>query len=363
MATSGDEENGQRPVYRIATIAGDGVGQEVVPAGIMVLEAAAGGAFELRWEHLDWGTARYHQSGAMMPADGVDLLRGYDAIYLGAVGDPSLPDHVTLWGLLLPIRKAFDQYVNLRPVRLLPGVVGPLRDKGPAEIDMLHVRENTEGEYAGVGGRVHRGTAHEVAVESAVFSRFAVERVMRHGFELARRRRGHLTSVTKSNAQQFSMTLWDDVFAQVRTEYPDVETASLLVDAAAALMVRAPERFDVVVASNLFADILTDLGAALMGSLGLAPSANLDPDRRYPSMFEPVHGSAPDIAGRGLANPLGAIWAGAMMLDHLGERDAGARVLAAVEATTAAGTTLTPDLGGTATTAEVSRAVIARLRP
>ncbi len=263
--------------------------------------------------------------------------------------------------MLLPIRKAFDQYVNLRPVRLLPGVVGPLRAKGPSEIDFVCVRENTEGEYAGVGGRVHRGTLHEVALETAVFSRFNVERVMRYSFELARTRRSHLTSVTKSNAQQFSMTMWDDVFAAVKQDYPDVATASLLVDAAAALMVRAPERFDVVVASNLFADILTDLGGAIMGSLGLAPSANLDPVGRFRSMFEPVLGSAPDIAGKGIANPIGAIWAGAMMLEHLGQRQAAARVMAAVEAVSANPDAATADLGGSATTTRVADAVIAHL--
>ena len=351
----------EAPAYRVAVIAGDGIGREVVPAGIEVVEAAARGEFAVAWERLDWGTERLHRTGAMMPEDGIDQLRAFDAIYLGAVGDPSVADHVTLWGLLLPIRKALDLYVNLRPIRLLPGIVGPLRDKGATDIDMLCVRENTEGEYAGVGGRVHRGTAHEVAIESAVFSRFNVERVIRHAFELARGRRGHLTSVTKSNAQQYSMTLWDDVFALVKRDYPDVATASLLVDAAAALMVRAPERFDVIVASNLFADILTDLGGALMGSLGCAPSANLDPERRSPSLFEPVHGSAPDIAGRGIANPLGAIWAGAMMLDHLGQPAAARRVIGAVEATTAAGADLTPDLGGVATTRGLTAAVLRHL--
>ncbi|MDP9368003.1 MAG: tartrate dehydrogenase [Chloroflexota bacterium] len=354
-------EAGQPQGYRIATIAGDGIGLEVLPAGTAVLEAAAGTDFRLVWDHLDWGTDRYHRLGSMMPTDGVDQLRTYDAIYLGAVGDPSLPDHVTLWGLLLPIRKAFDQYVNVRPVRLLPGVTGPLRAKGPAEINFVCVRENTEGEYAGVGGRVHRGTQYEVALETSVFSRFNVERVMRYSFELARTRRKHLTSVTKSNAQQFSMTMWDDVFDLVKQDYPDVETASLLVDAAAALMVRAPERFDVVVASNLFADILTDLGGAIMGSLGLAPSANLDPDHRFPSMFEPVHGSAPDIAGKGIANPIGAIWAGAMMLEHLGQPAAAARIMAAVEAVSADRHAATADLGGSASTTHVTEAVIAQL--
>ena len=348
--------------HRIAVIAGDGIGQEVIPAGKTAMDAATAGEARLVWDDLPWGAAFHHATGAMMPPDGLERLRGYDAIYLGAVGDPSLPDHVTLWGLLLPIRKGFDLYVNLRPVRLLPGVRSPLRDASPESVDMLFVRENTEGEYAGVGGRVHGGTPHEVAIEAAVFSRFNVERVVRYAFELARTRRGHLTSVTKSNAQRHSMVFWDEVVGEVARDYPDVTTASLLVDAAAALMVRAPERFDVVVASNLFADILTDLGGAIMGSLGLAPSANLDPERRHPSIFEPVHGSAPDIAGRGIANPLGAMWAGAMLLDHLGEAAASDRLMTAIAATTAAGD-VTPDLGGTATTAAVTASVLARLQP
>lgn len=348
--------------YRIAVIAGDGIGREVIPAGKAVLEAAVAGSAELVWTDLPWGSDYYRETGAMMPADGIETLKGFDAIYLGAVGDPPhIPDHVTLWGLMLPIRKALDMHVNVRPIRLLPGVTGPLRDKGPADIDMIFVRENTEGEYAGVGGRIHVGTPHEVALQTAVFSRFNVERVVRYAFELARTRRRHLTSVTKSNAQQYSMVFWDEVVAAVAQDYPDVEVQSLLVDAAAALMVRAPERFDVVVASNLFADILTDLGGALMGSLGLAPSANLTADPALPSLFEPIHGSAPDIAGRGVANPLGAIWAGAMMLEHLGEADAAARVMRAIEATTAEGTTLTPDLGGTASTDQVAERVIAHL--
>ena len=348
--------------YRIAVIAGDGIGREVIPAGKAVLEAAVAGSAELVWTDLPWGSDYYRETGAMMPADGIETLKGFDAIYLGAVGDPPhIPDHVTLWGLMLPIRKALDMHVNVRPIRLLPGVTGPLRDKGPADIDMIFVRENTEGEYAGVGGRIHVGTPYEVALQTAVFSRFNVERVVRYAFELARTRRRHLTSVTKSNAQQYSMVFWDEVVAAVAQDYPDVEVQSLLVDAAAALMVRAPERFDVVVASNLFADILTDLGGALMGSLGLAPSANLTADPAHPSLFEPIHGSAPDIAGRGVANPLGAIWAGAMMLEHLGEADAAARVMRAIEATTAEGTTLTPDLGGTASTDQVAERVIAHL--
>ena len=345
--------------YRIAVIPGDGVGKEVIPAGQRVLEAAVAGHAELAWTVLPWGSDYYRQTGAMMPPDGLEILQDFDAIYLGAVGDPPrVPDHVTLWGLLLPIRKAFDLHVNVRPIKLLPGITGPLRDKGPEHIDMVFVRENTEGEYAGAGGRVHVGTPHEVALEIAVFSRFNVERVVRYAFELARTRRKRLTSITKSNAQQHAMVFWDAVVAEVARDYPDVEVTSLLVDAAAALMVRAPERFDVVVGSNLFADILTDLGGALMGSLGLPPSANLAYDPRFPSLFEPVHGSAPDIAGRGVANPIATIWAGAMMLDHLGETEAANRVMAAIEALTAEGKVLTPDLGGTATTEQVAGRII-----
>ena len=348
--------------HRIAVIAGDGIGQEVIPAGKLVLEAAVGPDVHLDWTDLPWGTDLYHQTGALMPADGLDRLRNFEAIYFGAVGDPTLPDHLSLWGLLLPIRKTFDLYANLRPIRLLPGVTGPLRDKTSRDIDMLVVRENTEGEYAGVGGRVHTGTPHETVIEAAVLSRFNLERVMRYAFELARRRRGHLTSITKSNAQQYTMVFWDEVVNEIAREYPDVEVSSLLVDAAAALMIRAPERFDVVVASNLFGDILTDLGAAIMGSLGLAPSANLDPELRYPSLFEPIHGSAPDIAGKGIASPLAAIWAGAMMLDHLGEEAASQRVMTAIEAVTASGQHMPPDLGGTANTREMTEAVLVALR-
>ncbi|WP_347710989.1 tartrate dehydrogenase [Thermalbibacter longus] len=345
--------------YRIAVIPGDGVGKEVIPAGQRVLEAAVAGHAELAWTVLPWGSDYYRQTGAMMPPDGLEILRGFDAIYLGAVGDPPhVPDHVTLWGLLLPIRKAFDLYVNVRPIKLLPGLQGPLRNKGPEHIDMVFVRENTEGEYAGAGGRVHVGTPHEVALETAVFSRFNVERVVRYTFELARTRRKRLTSITKSNAQQHAMVFWDAVVAEVARDYPDVEVTSLLVDAAAALMVRAPERFDVAVGSNLFADILTDLGGALMGSLGLPPSANLAYNPRLPSLFEPVHGSAPDIAGRGLANPIATVWAGAMMLDHLGETEAANRIMTAIEALTAEGNVLTPDLGGTATTDQVAGRII-----
>jgi len=345
--------------YRIAVIAGDGIGQEVIPAGQSVLEAAVGDAAQLNWQPLDWGSDHYRRTGAMMPEDGLDTLKQYDAIYLGAVGDAAnIPDHVTLWGLLLPIRKAFDLYVNVRPIKLLPGVTGPLRDKGSADIDMLFVRENTECEYAGVGGRVHMHTEHEVAIQTSVFSRFNIERVARYAFDLARSRRKHLTSITKSNAMQYAMPFWDEVINDVARDYPDVTVSTLLVDAAAALMVRSPERFDVAVGSNLFADILTDLGGAIMGSLGLPPSANLAADPAFPSLFEPVHGSAPDIAGQGKANPLASIWAGAMMLDHLGEPDAAARVMHALEAVTAEGKVLTGDLGGNATTEQVAARVI-----
>jgi tartrate dehydrogenase/decarboxylase/D-malate dehydrogenase len=345
--------------YRIAVIAGDGIGQEVIPAGQSVLEAAVGDTAHLNWQPLDWGSDHYRRTGTMMPEDGLETLKQYDAIYLGAVGDAAnIPDHVTLWGLLLPIRKAFDLYVNVRPIKLLPGVTGPLRDKGPAEIDMLFVRENTECEYAGVGGRVHMHTEHEVAIQTSVFSRFNIERVARYAFDLARSRRKHLTSITKSNAMQYAMPFWDEVINDVARDYPDVTVSSLLVDAAAALMVRSPERFDVAVGSNLFADILTDLGGAIMGSLGLPPSANLAADPAFPSLFEPVHGSAPDIAGQGKANPLASIWAGAMMLEHLGEKSAADRVMHALETITAEGKVLTGDLGGSATTAQVAARVI-----
>jgi tartrate dehydrogenase/decarboxylase / D-malate dehydrogenase len=348
--------------YKVAVIAGDGIGKEVIPVGKQVLEAALDGEAEIDWTDLPWSSDYYREHGRMMPEDGLVQLRTYDAIYLGAVGDPpDVPDHVTLWGLLLPIRKQFDLHVNVRPIRLFPGINGPLRDKGPAEIDMLFIRENTEGEYAGVGGRVHTGTEHEVAIQTSVFSRFNVERVVRFAFDQARTRRKHVTSITKSNAMQYGMPFWDDVVREVARDYPDVEVASLLVDAAAAAMITKPEVFDVAVGSNLFADILTDLGGALMGSLGLPPSANIAVDPTVPSLFEPVHGSAPDIAGKGVANPMGTIWAGAMMLEHLGEAQAANRILAAIERVCAEGTKLTGDLGGAASTAEVGKAVIQEL--
>jgi len=350
--------------YRIAVIPGDGIGQEVIPPGVAVLKAAAERfGFRLTCEHFPWGSDYYHQHGLMMPADGLDQLRPFDAIYFGAVGWPDLPDHVTLWGLRLAICQGFDQWANVRPSRILPGVRGPLRDKGPEDFDIVVVRENSEGEYAGAGGRIRRGRAEELAIQTAVFSRTAVERVIEYAFDLTERRpRRKLTSITKSNAQAYSMTLWDDIFAECAKRHPNVETESWLVDAATIRFVLHPESLDVVVASNLFADILTDLAGALSGSLGLAPSANLDPSRRSPSMFEPVHGSAPDIFGRGSANPIAAIWSGAMLLDHLGESEAARAIEAAITTVTAAGQTLTPDLGGTATTKELGAAIVAAIR-
>lgn len=344
--------------HRVALIPGDGIGHEVLPAAMEVLEAAGDAfGFRLTTETLPWGCDFYLTHGRMMPEDGLLRLRAFDAVFLGAVGDPArVPDHVSLRELLIAIRQGFDLYVNLRPIRLLPGIPGPLRDRGPADIDILCVRENSEGEYAGLGGRFQVGTPDEVAVQSAVFTRKGVERILRFAFEQARTRRKRLASATKSNACQHSMVFWDEVCAEVARDYPDVTVTRYHVDALAARMITHPQTLDVVVASNLFGDILTDLGGALQGSLGLPASANLDPERRNPSMFEPVHGSAPDIAGKGIANPMAAVWAGAMMLEHLGEQRAAQAVMAALEAA-AAGTVRTPDLGGTASTAQVAQAI------
>jgi tartrate dehydrogenase/decarboxylase/D-malate dehydrogenase len=351
------------PEFRIAVIPGDGVGVEVVAEGRKVLEAVAQGERSLRcaFTTFGWGSGYYRKHGRMMPADGLDRLRGFDAIYLGAVGDPKVPDHVTLHGLLLPIRRGFDQYANVRPAILYPGVPAPLRDKGPGSIDMLVVRENTEGEYADAGGRLHRGFPSEVAVQTNIFTRQGTERIVRFAFEQARSRRGHLTSVTKSNAMAHSMVFWDEVFREVKGDYPDVRTTSMLVDAACMNLIRRPERFDVVVASNLFGDILTDLSAAVVGGMGLAPGANLNPTRKFPSMFEPVHGSAPDIAGQGIVNPIAAILTAGMMLEFLGARRAAERIRKAVAAVLAEGTVRTPDLGGRSRTTEVTAAILHRL--
>ena len=353
------------PTYRIAVIPGDGIGNEVTPAAIRALDAVgerAGIAFE--WEYFRWGSDHYFAHGRMMPEDALERLRPFDAILFGAVGDPRLQDNLTLNGLLLPIRRGFDQYACVRPAVLYPGVRCPLAGREPGDIDFIVVRENTEGEYAQVGGQLYRGGPHEVAIQSATFTRHGTERVIRFAFDLARRRNKKrlLTSVTKSNAQGFSMEFWDRVFREVARDYPEIRTESLLVDAACMDLVRRPESFDVLVASNLFGDILTDLSAAITGSLGLAPSANLNPERTFPSMFEPVHGSAPDIAGRGVANPMAAMLAGAMMLDFLTESTAAARLDAAVRRVLADASILTPDLGGRATTEDVTNAVLSLLR-
>ena len=350
--------------YRIAVIAGDGIGREVIPAGIEVLEAAgARFGFQFEWRHFPWGSDYFFEHGAMMSPDALDHLRPLDAIYLGAVGDPRLQDNITLNGLLLPIRRTFDQYACVRPAVLYQGARSPLAGKKAGEIDFTVVRENTEGEYSQIGGNLYTGSAEEVAIQTSVFTRHGTERVIRFAFELARKRNQKklLTSVTKSNAQGFSMAFWDRVFAEVSRDYPEIRTESLLVDAACMDLVRRPESFDVIVASNLFGDILTDLSAIITGSLGLAPSANLNPEKRFPSMFEPVHGSAPDIAGRGHANPLATILAGGMMLEHLGETEAARKVEESVTKVLASAVILTPDLGGTAKTNEVGAATIAHL--
>jgi len=345
--------------YRVAVIPGDGIGREVIPAGLSVLEwVAERFGFSLETEAFPWGCEHYLRTGRMMDADGLQVLAGFDAIYLGAVGSPEVPDHVSIWELILPIRQRFDQYVNLRPMRLLPGVPCPLAGRRPADVDMVCVRENSEGEYSGVGRRLQQGTELESAEETAVFTRRGIERIARYAFALAASRpRRLLASATKSNALRYSMVLWDEVVETVAPDYPTVSMRKYHVDALAARMVSHPETLDVVVASNLFGDILTDLGAAISGSLGLAPGANINPERRFPSMFEPIHGSAPDIAGRGIANPIGAIWAGALMLDHLGQPGAHAAVVAAIERVLAEGTCRTPDLGGGATTEELALAV------
>ncbi len=346
--------------FNIAVIAGDGIGREVIPAGIDVMRrAVSDGSCALEFTEFPWGCDFYRRTGRMMDADALDRLQEFDAIYLGAIGDPSVPDHVSVWELILPIRQRFDQYVNLRPMRLLPGVAGPLAARTPADIDMICVRENSEGEYAGVGGRMHAGTPHEVAEQTGVFTRRGVDRIARFAFELASRRpRRRLASATKSNAMQHTMVLWDEAVEAIAADYPTVEWRKYHVDALAARMVTDPASLDVIVASNLFGDILTDLGAAVSGSLGVAPGANIDPERRHPSMFEPIHGSAPDIAGKGIANPIGAIWAGAMMLDHLGLPAAHDRIVRAIERVVGEGGPRTPDLGGKATTKDVTAAIV-----
>jgi tartrate dehydrogenase/decarboxylase / D-malate dehydrogenase len=352
------------PAFQIAVIAGDGVGVEVIPPAKRVLEQI-GRRHQLQFtfQDFDWGSLHYFQHGRMMPADAIDRLRPFDAILLGAVGHPKIPDHVTLNGLLLPIRRAFDQYANVRPAVLYQGVTSPLALRKGEQIDFVVVRENTEGEYAQVGGFVYRDQPEEVAIQTAVFTRRGIERIVRFAFELAGRRgrKKRVTSVTKSNAQGFGMVLWDRTFNAVAAEFPGISTESLLVDAAAMNFIRRPETFDVVVGSNLFGDILSDISAILVGSMGLAPSANLDPTRRFPSMFEPVHGSAPDIAGKGVVNPLATILSAGMMLDHLGATEAAAQVERAVADVLSSGRVRTADLGGRSSTAEVTDAVLEKL--
>jgi tartrate dehydrogenase/decarboxylase/D-malate dehydrogenase len=345
--------------HRIAVIPGDGIGKEVVPEGQRVLEAAARRfGFELAWSEFDWSCERFTKTGRMMPEDGLEQLAACDAIFLGAVGAPGVPDHVSLWGLLIPIRRTFRQYVNLRPVRLLRGVRTPLADRSPAEIDMVIVRENNEGEYSEIGGRLYKGTDDELAVQQAVFTKKGCDRVMRYAFELARRRpRCHVTSATKSNGIIHSMPYWDERFAAIAREYPDVKTAQYHIDILTAHFVQHPDWFDVVVGSNLFGDILSDLGPAIAGSIGLAPGGNINPEKDHPSMFEPVHGSAPDIAGKGIANPVAQIWTGAMLLEHLGHEKAAQAVVRAIESLVAEGKTVTRDLGGKASTREVGEAL------
>ena len=345
--------------YAIAAIGADGIGPEVIAAGLQVLEVLEQrvGTFRIAVTEFDWGSEYYRRHGVMMPVDGLDQLRPFDAIYFGAVGAPDVPDHVTLWGLRLPICQGFDQYANVRPTRILPGVPSPLRDCGPGDLDWVIVRENSEGEYSGHGGRAHRGFPEEVGTEVAIFTRAGVTRIMRYAFRLAQARpRKLLTVVTKSNAQRFGMVMWDEIAAEVAREFPDVTWDKMLVDAMTTRMVMKPASIDTVVATNLHADILSDLAAALAGSLGIAPTANIDPERRFPSMFEPIHGSAFDITGKGIANPVATFWTGAQMLEHLGEPEAATRLMAAVERVTAAGV-LTPDLGGAATTQQVTDAV------
>ncbi|RUM96992.1 tartrate dehydrogenase [Pseudaminobacter arsenicus] len=352
------------PNYRIAAIPGDGIGKEVIAAGLRVLAACAArdGGFDLAVEQFGWGSDYYKAHGEMMPANGSELLKPFDAIYFGAVGAPDVPDHLTLWGLRLSICQPLDQYANVRPTRILPGIASPLRGVTAKDLDWVIVRENSEGEYAGQGGRSHRGLPEEVATEVAIFTRAGVERIMRFAFDLARSRpRKLLTVVTKSNAQRHGMVLWDDIAREVASDYPDVAWDKMLVDAMTVRMTLNPASLDTIVATNLHADILSDLAAALAGSIGIAPTANLNPDRRFPSMFEPIHGSAFDITGKGIANPIGTFWSAVMMLEHLGEAAAAQRLMRAIERVTSDASLHTPDLGGTATTNQVTEAVCAAL--
>ena len=351
--------------YRIAAVPGDGIGKEVIAAGIEVLRALSDrdGGFMLDFETFDWGSDYYKKHGIMMPENGRETLKPFDAIYFGAVGAPDVPDHITLWGLRLAICQPFDQYANVRPTRILPGIQGPLRNVEAKDLDWVIVRENSEGEYAGQGGRSHRGLPEEVATEVSIFTRAGVTRIMRFAFEIARSRpRKLLTVVTKSNAQRHGMVMWDEIAAEVAQDYPDVTWDKMLVDAMTMRMTLKPGTLDTIVATNLHADILSDLAAALAGSLGIAPTANINPERRFPSMFEPIHGSAFDITGKGIANPVGTFWTATMMLEHLGEKPAAERLMRAIERVTADPSLHTPDLGGSATTRQVTDAVIAAIQ-
>ncbi|QJR12358.1 D-malate dehydrogenase [decarboxylating] [Usitatibacter rugosus] len=344
--------------FRIAVVAGDGIGTEVVPEGIRVLEAAGRKfGFEFQWDEKPWSCEYYAKHGRMMPEDGLASIKGHDAIFLGACGFPGVPDHVSLWGLLIPIRREFQQYVNLRPVRLMPGVPSPLAGRKPGDIDFWVVRENNEGEYSSMGGRMHAGTEHEFASQLSVFTRRGTDRIMKFAFELARKRtRKHVTSATKSNGIAITMPYWDERFKEMSAKYPDVKTSQYHIDILTAHFVQHPDWFDVVVGSNLFGDILSDLGPACTGTIGIAPSANLNPEREFPSCFEPVHGSAPDIAGKGIANPIGQVWSGAMMLEHLGEPAAAAAIVQAIETVLKDGPR-TRDMGGNAGTQDVGKAI------
>ncbi|PVX42801.1 tartrate dehydrogenase/decarboxylase/D-malate dehydrogenase [Pasteurella langaaensis DSM 22999] len=350
--------------HKIAVIAGDGIGPEVLAEGVKVLNAVSKLDPEIQFDftHFPWGCEFYHKHGKMMDDDGIEQLRQFDAIFLGAVGYPGVPDHISLWDLLLVIRKSFDQYVNVRPIKLLNGAPCPLKGKSAQDINMTFIRENTEGEYAGYGSWLYKDKPHEVVIQNAVFSRVGCERIIRYAFELGRKEKRSVTSVSKANALNYSMVFWDQIFKQVEEEYPDVKTASYLVDAAAMLMVTQPERFEIVVTSNLFGDILTDLGAAIAGGMGLAAGANLNPERQYPSMFEPIHGSAPDIAGQQIANPLATVWSASQLLAFLGYPQWAERLINAIEHLLVEGKTLTPDLKGSATTSEVGDAVVAYLQ-
>tara|TARA_R110002049_G_scaffold307005_1_gene506394 strand:- start:2633 stop:3697 length:1065 start_codon:yes stop_codon:yes gene_type:complete len=349
--------------YRIAAIPGDGIGKEVLPVGQRIIDlVAAKHGFTVEWREFDWSCERYHETGRMMPEDGIEQIKAFDSIYLGAVGFPGVPDHVSLWGLLIPLRRELDQYANVRPVRLLKGISSPLAGRGPEDIDFIVVRENVEGEYSEIGGRVYQGTENEAAIQESILTRRGTDRIMDYAFELAKtRKRGHVASATKSNGIIHTMPFWDERFAAATERHPGIETAQFHIDIMTAHFVLHPDWFDVVVASNLFGDILSDLGPAVAGSIGIAPSANINPEGKFPSMFEPVHGSAPDIAGKGVANPVAAVWTAAMMLEHLGEVDAAAEIEHAIEASLASPETKTRDLGGTADTEGSEAAILAAL--